>query len=271
MPEYHRDYEHPEELLVGSDRPRPLPANLRARLEEVLEAPGTVATARPLSAEVRGKLETSLKPERHGKKWAVLMPTVGAAAAIVIAAAVAVPALVHGTRTSTTGTFSANAAGPSPKRSGLFVHRSVQGAGSAEGASGAVAGNPQERTAHEPAANSGVTKTIGGSSVPPAPAPTALRGVLAVPATPMVPVVSAVSPRLGPANGGNWVVLKGTNFSRASLVYFGTGAATRLSVTAAGELKVMAPAHALGTVDVVVAGPDGRSKVSAADHYAFVR
>ncbi len=271
MPEYQRDYEHPEELLVGSDRPRPLPSSLRARLEEVLEAPGTVAAARPLSAEVRGKLETSLKPERHRKKWTVLMPAIGVAAAIVIAAAVAVPALVHGARTSTTGTFSANAAGPLARRSGLFVHPSVQGAGSVDGSSGAVAGNPQERTAHEPAANSGVTKATAGSSAPPAPAPTALRGGPAVPATPIVPVVSAVSPGRGPANGGNWVVLKGANFTRATSVYFGSVAATRLSVPAAGELKVLAPTHTPGTVDVVVAGPGGRSKVSAADHYAFVR
>jgi IPT/TIG domain len=271
MPEYQRDYEHPEELLVGSDRPRPLPANLRLRLEEVLEAPDTVVTARPLSAEVRGKLETSLKPERHRKKWAVLMPTVGAAAAIVIAAAVAVPALVHGARTSTTGTFSANAAGPLPQRSGLFLHHSVQGAGPVEGTSGAVAGNPQVRTAHEPAPDAGATKAAAGSSAPSAPAPTASRGVLAVPAIPTVAVVSAVSPRQGPANGGNWVVLEGTNLSRATSVYFGSVAATRLSVPAAGELKVLAPAHRPGTVDVVVAGPGGRSKVSAADHYAFVR
>ena len=69
MPEGDNTYEDPEQLLAGSDRPRPLPAHLRARLEEALEGlaeEGTVTTARPLPGEVRDKLAVSLRSEDRG-------------------------------------------------------------------------------------------------------------------------------------------------------------------------------------------------------------
>ena len=61
----YRDYdEHPELLLAGADRPRPLPPSLRARLEDALAGSSSLAglDARPLSAEVRDRLESSLLP-----------------------------------------------------------------------------------------------------------------------------------------------------------------------------------------------------------------
>ena len=76
MPEGDNMYEYPEQLLAGADRPRPLPPDLRARLEEALEAAGTGTTARPLSAEVRDKLETSLRldvPERPRGRGPVVL------------------------------------------------------------------------------------------------------------------------------------------------------------------------------------------------------
>ena len=59
MPNHDNDYRYPEDLLVGADRPRQLPVAVRARLEDAL----TDQRARPLSPEVRGRLESSLRPQ----------------------------------------------------------------------------------------------------------------------------------------------------------------------------------------------------------------
>ena len=45
MPDGDDTNDYPERLLAGSDRPRPLPTHLRARLEEALE--GVATTSRP--------------------------------------------------------------------------------------------------------------------------------------------------------------------------------------------------------------------------------
>ena len=83
------------------------------------------------------------------------------------------------------------------------------------------------------------------------------------------PVVASVGPHSGPVGGGNWVMVHGTNLLGARAVYFGRVRAASVDVLSVSELKALAPAHASGTVDVVVAGPSGRSQVSAADHYSF--
>ena len=65
MPEGENTYEYPEQLLAGSDRPRPLPPLLRARLEQALEGlagAAAVTAARPLSGDVRDKLAVRLRP-----------------------------------------------------------------------------------------------------------------------------------------------------------------------------------------------------------------
>jgi len=253
VPEDETPYEHPETLLAGSDRPRPLPPRLRTRLEEVLGTAGDGAPARELSAEVRGKLENSLRPagggaEKKRKRWAVVAPTVGAAAAIVIAAAVAVPALVHGPNVGAAHT----AAGTLAQRSRLStVESQPSGAASRATKSGAAylgLGRP---------AHSGPAKAL-------APGPSAQFATAR-------PTISNLSPSSGPASGGDWVVVNGANLGRATSVYFGRVAAARFSALSSTELRVLAPAHEPGTVDVLVAGPAGRSQVSPADRYSFVR
>jgi len=245
-------YEHPEQLLAGSDRPRPLPPRLRTRLEQVLVTAGDGAPARELSAEVRGKLENSLRPAGGGtedkrKRWTVVAPIVGAAAAIVIAAAVAVPALVHGPTVGAAHT----AAGTLAPRSRLpTVQSQPSGAAARATKSGAAyvgLGRP---------ANSGPAKAL-------APAPSAQSATA-------LPTVSGLSPSSGPASGGDWVVVKGANLGGATSVDFGRVAAARFSALSSTELRVLAPAHAPGTVDVLVAGPAGRSQASATDRYSFV-
>ena len=91
MPSQDNNYRYPEDLLVGSDRPRQLPLALRARLEDAIGD----QRSRPLSPEVRGRLESSLRPQRPRRKWTAIAPGLAAAAAIVVVAALVVPGLVH--------------------------------------------------------------------------------------------------------------------------------------------------------------------------------
>jgi hypothetical protein len=292
-------YEYPEQLLAGADRPRPLPAGLRARLEEALGTAGTGPSVRPLSAEVRGKLETSLRPgqtdetdetdategperpEKPEKDWRAWAPRLTVAAAVIIALAIFVPTLSHAPGSHGPGPSALHAAaGPLTTRSGLSAITapptgpatgSPANAGAASRAAraptapaamvpprGATTGAPASTTApatNGPAANLGPDKSSFG---PP-------QAAFVAPA----PVVAGVSPHGGPVGGGNWVMVHGTNLLGARAVYFGRVRAAGVDVLSVSQLKALAPAHASGTVDVVVAGPSGRSQVSPADRYSF--
>jgi IPT/TIG domain len=254
MPDQDGRFEHPEQLLVGADRPRPLPPYLRARLEEALtgNSAGVVEVARPLPAEARDKLESSLKPAPTGRprKWTVLAPALGAAAAVVLALAVGVPALVHGSQTGTNGVSSFNAAAPPAQHTRLSPERSTLG----------VTPGPANRG-------------IGAKALEPVAGASASRASVGVPsaeAAPPVPVVRSVSPRTGPVSGGNWVVVSGTGLGAVKAVHFGDAVTSRLIVLSTSALKVVAPPHAAGTVEVVVSGGSGQSGASVADRYTYV-
>jgi hypothetical protein len=140
MPDGDDTNDYPERLLAGSDRPRPLPTHLRARLEEALEGVATTESARPLSGEVRDKLEVSLRPEAPRgprKTWREWAPRLSVAAAVIIALAIFVPALTHGPGPAT----SHSAAGPLSTRSGLSMRAATPGALARPDHGGAVA-NP---------------------------------------------------------------------------------------------------------------------------------
>jgi hypothetical protein len=312
MPDGDHMYGSPEQLLAGSDRPRPLPAPLRARLEEALEGlagDGALATARPLSGEARDKLAASLRPdgpegpaepagpEAPEKKWRTWAPRLSVAAAVIIALAIFVPTLSHppgagpgashaaaGIESSPSGS-SIRALPPRPlavpARVGAAANTSTpstaagtsmaSGAGTSSGSPGGTSGASPASTSSGSAANA-PTLTI-----PPARmgAPTQLTPEKSSVGPPeaafsaSVPVVSGLSPSRGPQAGGDWVTVRGTGLSGTSKVYFGGVAAPRVSVLSSAELKAVAPAHAAGTVDVVVEGPAGKSKVSAAGRYSF--
>ncbi|MEO8348851.1 MAG: PQQ-dependent sugar dehydrogenase [Acidobacteriota bacterium] len=97
-------------------------------------------------------------------------------------------------------------------------------------------------------------------------------GVLArvADSSPMTPTVTALEPGSGSARGGDVVVLTGSGFATGAVVTFGGVAATDVAVldSIATRLRVVAPAHAAGTVDVVVTNPDGRS-VTVAEGFTF--
>jgi hypothetical protein len=77
--------------------------------------------------------------------------------------------------------------------------------------------------------------------------------VYAVPA-----ITAALSTSSGPASGGNTVVITGTGFTKASVVKFGTVAAAKPVVSAAGDsITVTAPAQAAGAIAVSVTTEGG--------------
>lgn len=83
------------------------------------------------------------------------------------------------------------------------------------------------------------------------------------------PTVSSVSPSGSIPGGGASVTIRGTNYIGKISVSFGTAPATSLSVASATELRVTAPAHTLGTVDVRVTTPYGSSATTASDRFTY--
>jgi hypothetical protein len=161
------------------------------------------------------------------------VPGAAVAAAIAVLAAIVVPQLVN-SPSKPGGTFAAKAAVPGSAAPG--------------------------RAAPDQSAPAATGTTVTGH-------PAAVPGPVAAVMEP--PVVSSVSPRRGPTAGGNWVVVVGRGFDGISAVDFGASSAVRFIVESPVRLKVSAPAHGAGTVDVVVVGATGRSSISVLDRYRF--
>jgi hypothetical protein len=83
------------------------------------------------------------------------------------------------------------------------------------------------------------------------------------------PSVTALSTTQGPASGGTWVTITGTNFSSATAVMFGAIASTSFAVDSANRIIAISPAAAAGTVDVTVIGPGGASATSSSDQFTY--
>src|SRR5215472_1185413 len=83
------------------------------------------------------------------------------------------------------------------------------------------------------------------------------------------PTVKSVTPTAGPSGGGNTITINGTNFLSGASVSFGGVGSGSVTFVSAVQLKAVAPAHAVGTVDVTVTTPGGTSAVAAADHYTY--
>jgi hypothetical protein len=239
VPDQDNNYRYPEDLLVGSDRPRQLPLDLRTRLEDAIGD----QRARPLSPEVRGRLESSLRPRRPRRKWTVMAPGLAAAAAIVVVAALVVPGLVHKSPASTSVN---NVALPAQRRA------LVPGA---EGAANAPSFARSRQ--HAPSATSGLQAVRAG-------------GRPKVPVFVVVPpAVEGLTPRSGPPTGDTWVVVTGTGLGGVTEVHFGSVAAERVDVVSPDKVRALSPVHAPGTVDVVVSGQIRKSHLAPADRYTF--
>ena len=73
------------------------------------------------------------------------------------------------------------------------------------------------------------------------------------------PTVSSISPNTGGATGGTSVTISGTNFVSGATVTLGGAVATNINVANATTITAVTPAHAAGTVNVVVSNPDGQT------------
>jgi len=71
-----------------------------------------------------------------------------------------------------------------------------------------------------------------------------------------VPALAAAAPSSSLERGGTIVTLTGANFLGASQVLFGGVPAVSVQVVDPGTLRVVAPPHAAGTVDVTVVNPE---------------
>jgi len=92
------------------------------------------------------------------------------------------------------------------------------------------------------------------------------------PPTPTVPTVTALAPNTGPRSGGNTVAIAGSGLSDVTGVAFGTAPAALATLVeiSSTEIEVVAPAHAAGTVDVVVSTEGGSSANTADDDYTYL-
>jgi hypothetical protein len=84
------------------------------------------------------------------------------------------------------------------------------------------------------------------------------------------PTVTGLATTSGPMAGGTSVVLAGTNFTGAFQIFFGTTAATNLTVNSATQITVTAPAQGAGVVDVTVVTPYGTSATSPSDQFTYL-
>jgi hypothetical protein len=84
------------------------------------------------------------------------------------------------------------------------------------------------------------------------------------------PIVTAISPGNGTANGGTLVTITGVNFDNVTAVSFGSTAATSFTVYSATSITAVSPSGD-GTVDVTVATTSGNSAISQADRFAYLQ
>ncbi|HUB35463.1 MAG TPA: IPT/TIG domain-containing protein [Solirubrobacteraceae bacterium] len=85
-----------------------------------------------------------------------------------------------------------------------------------------------------------------------------------------LPEVSAVTPNSGATAGGGEVTITGSGFEGATAVSFGATQAKSFTVNSATSITAVSPAGNLGSVDVTVTGPDGRSTPVPADRFTYV-
>jgi hypothetical protein len=76
------------------------------------------------------------------------------------------------------------------------------------------------------------------------------------------PGVDSITPNSGTAAGGTPVVVQGEGLTGSTGVTFGGTSGTAFSVVSDAQINVTTPAHASGTVAVVVANPRGNVTVS---------
>jgi hypothetical protein len=87
--------------------------------------------------------------------------------------------------------------------------------------------------------------------------------------TPPVPVVTGVGPGTSTTLGGYYVYVIGSGFTGASAVSFGGTAGSGAFAYSDNLVRITAPAHTAGLVDVKVTTPGGTSAAAGADQFTF--
>jgi hypothetical protein len=266
-----------EDLFAGLDAPRPLPAELRSRLEsDLLQAAGTptavplgdeldqrleaaltdplaavlagVDAPRTLSPQLRERLETRLTRRRRRAQTFL-----AAAAVVLVAVALAVVVTAPGSSRHRP------AAGPSPAAG------APGGSGAASTGAGTIAGGTGVATTGGAAGAASLPAAKAPSAVP---APTVAADGLAF-ADNAAPGVRGVRPNAGPLDGGTAVTVTGRGLSAVVAVVFGNRVATSFTVVSDTTVRAITPVGASpATVDVVVRLRSGASyRLSAAFGY----
>lgn len=83
--------------------------------------------------------------------------------------------------------------------------------------------------------------------------------------------VSSVTPSNGSVDGGNIVMIKGSKFTHATEVNFGTRPATSFSILTDTTILATVPAGTVGTVDVTVLTSTGTSNATSSDFYTYTQ
>jgi IPT/TIG domain len=84
------------------------------------------------------------------------------------------------------------------------------------------------------------------------------------------PVVTSVTPALGPRTGGTMVTIRGAGFTSATAVSFGGNPAVGFGVASDALITAVAPAAPAGSIDVTVTNPGGPSSSTTLDRFTFV-
>lgn len=327
-----------DDVLRGIDAPRPLPAHVRAALEERLLTPddevaGLLRSAeapRALPAGTRDVLERQLVRRRFLPAWVVAAAAAGVLVAGTLAALPSPPAgapaaqpaapvaspegLVPPPPRSAAAGASAAASPaavvplitprPSPLPPAAGSSQAPGSAGVAAGATGgapAAAGPTRGVTSVAPdegPVDGGTRITLSGhglsravrvdlgdragsdlvvesdtrlSVVTPAAGEPGRASITVHLSTGEVylfdppftylaaPTVTALDPDTGPSTGGNVVVVTGRHFTERIAVSFGDTAARDVEVLSDSELRVVAPAHLPGPVEITVTTAGGTS------------
>ena len=87
---------------------------------------------------------------------------------------------------------------------------------------------------------------------------------------PAAPTITLLDPTGGPTAGSTSVTIAGSDLTGATAVTFGGTVATSFIVNSGTQITAIAPAHAAGSVSVLVTTPGGVSADTGADDYTYL-
>ena len=97
-----------------------------------------------------------------------------------------------------------------------------------------------------------------------------LRATVTCTAAPVAPTITGLTPSSGPTEGGDSVVITGTDFTGATAVKFGALDATAFTVDSATRITATTPASSAGSMPVSIVNPQGTNMPSGAALYTYI-